>query len=341
MRMKAQGDWRTDRVPAHGRRESGMTLVELLVALAIGLFLMVGAFTVYLQTRSTFQLSQTMSRLEENGRFALDTIEPDIRMAQFWGRTSRTNKIQGRAAPADPTSALDPGDCGNNWTVNLSEQVGGTNDVYSWTCAGPYGAAAMADTLVIRRANATVSSTPLDATKLYVQSARFQDGLLFTGSTTIPTGYSATTSETHELVVDGYYVSSSSAVGANVPSLRVMSLTAGPAVQDQEIMPGVEDMQVQFGVDVDANCTANRGAIDRYVDPGDPMLDPTSASYNPNARIIAVRVWLRIRAETPEVGFTDDKTYTYADQSFTPGDNYRRILVSKTIYIRNARQPPC
>jgi len=51
-----------------------------------------------------------------------------------------------------------------------------------------------------------------------------------------------------------------------------------------------------------------------------------------------VRIWLRVRAERPEQGFVDTATYTYADINHGPfNDNYRRLVVSKTIYLRNAR----
>ncbi len=323
-----------------------MTLIELMVALAIGLFLMMGAFTVYLHTRSTFQLSETMARLQENARFALDAIEPDVRMAHYWGLTARTEQIAGRAGPADPVAFGVGGyDCGANWVVNLDADVDGTNNGDAWACASSmYPPAAAADTLVVRRASEKAAMPPLDKKQLYVQSTLFQDGRLFDGLTTIPPGYAAASSETHALVVDGYYVSRSSTLGPDVPSLRVMRLVpgavtdAGPKVEDIEVIPGVEDMQVQFGLDLDPPAAPNRGSIDLYVNPGDARLDPGSAGYDPNARILAVRIWLRVRAERPEPGYEDDAPYTYADAHFdAPKDAYRRIVVSKTIFIRNAR----
>jgi type IV pilus assembly protein PilW len=320
----------------YSRREAGMTLIELMVALAIGLFLLLGAITVYLQSRQTFQVNESIARLQENGRFALDALEPDIRMGHYWGLTTRTNKIQLRAAPGEMSAIAVTNDCGDNWSIDLDAGFAATNGSYSWDC-GAYGdgAQASSDTLVVRRAAEEATATPV-ANTLYIQSARFQDSQLFVGAT-IPAGYSAATSESHELVVDGYYVSQSSALGDDIPSLRVKRLgtgAAGPEVVDEEVLPGVEDMQVQIGVDTDAFGAPNRGSIDRYVNPGDAIL------ANPDVQVLAIRIWLRIRAERPEVGFTDDRSYTYADQDIDPPmDGYRRMVVSKTIYIRNARPP--
>jgi hypothetical protein len=55
--------------------------------------------------------------------------------------------------------------------------------------------------------------------------------------------------------------------------------------------------------------------------------------------VVSVTVWLRVRAEDPDVSYRDTTPYQYGDMAaaFTPNDRYRRILVSKTIHIRNTR----
>lgn len=328
------------------KRIAGITLVELMVALAIGSFLMIGAVTVFMQSRTTFRISEAVSRLQENARFVLDALEPDLRMAHYWGLTSRTIRIQGRATPAQATP---PGlgvanDCGANWSINLATEIGGANNGYAWACP-PFGAAqAGSDTLVIRR----VSEDPIVVPQpgvLYVQSARFRDGELFIGPA-IPAGFLPATSQTHQLIVNGYYVSPNSSLdtpGNPVPSLRMKTLVGGVGgarVIDQEVLPGIEDFQVQFGIDTDPAGGPNRGSIDRYVNPGDPIITPGNPAFLPDAQLLAVRLWIRIRAERPENGFTDVTNYVYADQNVgAPNDQFRRSLVSKTIYIRNARAP--
>ena len=54
-------------------------------------------------------------------------------------------------------------------------------------------------------------------------------------------------------------------------------------------------------------------------------------------QIVAVTMWLRVRAEDAETGFSDDRTYRYADLDETPGDRFRRVVVSRTISLRNRR----
>lgn len=61
----------------------GMSLVELLLAQALGLFLIFGLITVYLTVQKTFRLQQSIVSTQENGRFAAHFLNESIRMAGF------------------------------------------------------------------------------------------------------------------------------------------------------------------------------------------------------------------------------------------------------------------
>lgn len=328
------------------RFQTGMTLIELMVALAIGMFLMIGAMTVFMQGRATFRLTEAVSRLQENGRFALDTLEQDVRMAQYWGLTNRTERIRGRAGEAPITTTGSLSLCGANWVIDLDNAIAARDNNYNWACAGnnvdvTVGANPGSDSFVVRRvAENALTAAQVNAISaaspgtLFVRSSRggVLDGEIFSGAA--PGSFDPVTEEMHQLVVNGYYVSTRSEtsfqVGALIPSLRMQTLAAGGVIQDREVIPGVEDMQLQFGIDTDVPGAVNRGSIDRYVNPQDPLL-ATSV-------ILAVRVWLRIRAERIETGLRDTTAYNYANENVTYNDNFRRIVVSKTIYLRNARQ---
>lgn len=327
----------------HGERlRGGFTLVELMVTLAISSILLIGATTIYIEGRSSFRLTETISRLQEDSRYILDALEPDIRMAGYFGLRSRPSQIEGRATPSEsvPPGLAVGGDCTTNWSIDLERVVDGTNNQYDWPGCAPFGPGAQpnTDTLVIRRVSEDPDLVP-SARSLYVQAARFRTSQLFLGPS-IPPGFASDTTASHRLITHGYYVSQASDADPTRPSLRRKALVAGPAVTepDEEILPGVEDFQVQFGVDLDPVGSPNRGSISRYVDPGDPIVDPDSALYEPEAQILAVRIWLRLRADRRENGYVDDATYIYAGQQAGPfNDAFRRIVVSKTIFLRNAR----
>jgi type IV pilus assembly protein PilW len=328
-------------MPMHRRSHmSGMTLIELMVALGIGAFLMMGAMTVFMQSRTTFRITESVSRMQENGRFALDAMEPDIRMAHYYGLTALVAKISNAAGPTD-AAGPGPNTCGNNWTIDFRNSIGGTNGVYSWGCLPTAGFQAGSDTLVVRRVTENVM--PPAAGFMSIQSARYQDSTIFIGAV-VPTAieYLPGSSATHRMVVNGYYISPNSTLntaGNAVPALRRKELGIGPAITDNEVLAGVQDMQIQFGIDTDLIGAPGRGVVDRYVNAGDPLITPGNAAYIPTSEILAVRIWLLVRAERVEPGFTDTTNYVYADRNITPNDGFRRSLVSKTIYLRNARPP--
>ncbi|MEQ1486712.1 PilW family protein [Methyloglobulus sp.] len=64
-------------------QQQGFTLVEIMIALLIGVFLLGGVMGVFLNTKQTYSVQEALSRLQENGRFAMDFLAKDIRMADY------------------------------------------------------------------------------------------------------------------------------------------------------------------------------------------------------------------------------------------------------------------
>lgn len=67
------------------RRQLGLTLIELLVALTIGLFLVGGVLYTYLSTRASFATNDAAARVQEDARFAMERLTREIRMAGYTG----------------------------------------------------------------------------------------------------------------------------------------------------------------------------------------------------------------------------------------------------------------
>lgn len=67
------------------RNSRGLSLIELMIALLIGTILMLGLLQVFSASRASYQLSEGLSRTQENGRFAIDYLQRDIRMAGHFG----------------------------------------------------------------------------------------------------------------------------------------------------------------------------------------------------------------------------------------------------------------
>ncbi len=316
------------------RQQAGVTLVELMVALSIGSFLMIGAVQVYNQSRHAFVINESIARVQETAQFAMDTIEADVRMASNWGRHSRGSSVVGRSVPGDanPLTLATPVACGAAWALDVSRPVQGDNNNFALACGPVGGAQPNSDVVTTRRA--TVAASALQPGRLQIQTTRIQGELFDDG--TVPSAFDPLASETHNLLINTYYVATSSTLIPGVPTLRrkMLGFAGGAAtIVDQEVAPGVENMQLQFGVDVDQDNT-----VDRYVNPGDAILDPLDVAFIPGARVLTARIWLVVRGISPEVGIQDLRDYEPGDIDLgVYTDAFRRMQVSKTILLRNAR----
>ncbi len=72
--------------------------------MAIGTFLLAGAITVFGKTRDLYRTNDAAARLQETARYAMSTIEADLRMANYWGLMSRADLDRERpgARPREP-----------------------------------------------------------------------------------------------------------------------------------------------------------------------------------------------------------------------------------------------
>lgn len=79
----------------------GLTLVELMIAMVVSLLLLAGVIQIFLSSKQSYQLQDGLSRLQENGRFAMDVVTLNLRHAGY-----KTNGLAGDdlAFPADATA---------------------------------------------------------------------------------------------------------------------------------------------------------------------------------------------------------------------------------------------
>jgi type IV pilus assembly protein PilW len=335
--------------------QRGFHLTELLVALALGLLLVASFLSALQKCRDLFAIHESISSLQDSHRLALSVLVPDLEHAGFFGfhRPAFARLLRARvevasgaqlqqpvgAASVMPAGPLPAGAhvCGVNFAVDITRPVQGTNNSFAagagaTSCAptpAAGGARAGADTLSLRRASLAVA-TPR-AGRLQVLSRRLESqaplDLFGDGHPPVPTSPDR---EVRDLELHLYYVANNSVDRPGWPALRVKTLTeANGAAQfrDEEVAPGVEDLQVEFGISDGAPA-----ARIRFVDADFAGL--------PTANVVAVRVWLRLRADSTEAGYFDARTLEYADASFTPSPSesrHRRMLVERTVSLRNAR----
>jgi type IV pilus assembly protein PilW len=76
-----------------GRGMAGLTLVEILVALAISMLLGTGIYQIFVGTTRSYVMNEDLARLQENGRFAIHFLRSEIRGAGYLGCLQDVDKV--------------------------------------------------------------------------------------------------------------------------------------------------------------------------------------------------------------------------------------------------------
>jgi type IV pilus assembly protein PilW len=311
------------------RGARGFSLPELLVAMVLGLSLLAAFLAVLLRCRDQFATHESLARLHDAARHALSVLAPDIEHAGFYGFA--------HGAEAQVVGALPAGldDCGTGFALALDRPVQGANNRFALgadaTDCEPTGSAGGAregtDVLTLR--HAAFDTAAPRAGRLQIHSRRLTShgaALLFADGRALPADADA---EIRDLEIRSYYVANDSVGRRGWPALRVKALTeagGGAQFRDEEVLPGVEDLQVEIGV------LEDDGAEKRLA-----FLRPDDAGLA-GRRVLAVRLWLRIRADRTEPGFRDSESLAYSDAVFAPSAAdaaHRRLLISRTVALRN------
>jgi type IV pilus assembly protein PilW len=312
-------------------RHTGFGLVEVLVALAIGLLILGSATTGFALMRKAQRGFDSHARLQEAALQALATIETDLRMAGFHGLANQL--------PTIDASLTFPAKCGGaTWVTDVERPVDGANGIGFGRpdCAGAGGGVLPgSDVLIVRRASAR--PTALSGGKVETSMrervlvvARLDAATLFVADATdgsLPDGYDAAADPEHpvevrEWLVDAYYVSRDSSAGRAIPALRRKTLRSGPDIGDEELVTGVEDLQVVIGADLDGD-----GTVDADFAPG---------AVPEGARAVFARIWILLRAPERDDGYGGSPAMAYADRAWpAANDGHARRLLSKTVHLRN------
>ena len=76
---------RVDSVTTKLLRQSGLSLIELMIALALGVILLLGLIEIFGSVRASFNAAEARARIQESGRFSLEFMRRDVRMAGHLG----------------------------------------------------------------------------------------------------------------------------------------------------------------------------------------------------------------------------------------------------------------
>ncbi|RKZ90467.1 MAG: hypothetical protein DRQ43_11260 [Gammaproteobacteria bacterium] len=294
--------------------QRGFSMVELMVAMVIGLFLISALVQVVLSGKKSFTAADHFSRLQENGRVTVSMLTSDLKRAGYMGGNSEIDTIYGSAEKED-TAATCIGD-DTSWGRMVAQSIygiDGTNVGYACISNDDY---LRGDVLTVRYASPWVGGA-FEANQLYLRSSVFQ-GKIFHGSDEALVNNIVTDQpqSVHELVAYAYFVGNSdrSCNGAAVPSLFRVKLDSNGNPETEELLPGVEDFQVQYG------------EAGQYVN-ADAVVDWD--------QVVSAQFWLLLRSECAETGFNDPRTYNLGIRVYTPGDSFNRQLYSSVVAFRN------
>jgi type IV pilus assembly protein PilW len=301
---------------------AGFTLVEMMVAVVIGLLIIAGMFTAFLSTSWTTGANARFSEVQNNGRGGIDFMRREVRHAGFYGNYFwfGTDEDINHALKNGATGTADYG-CGAGFVTRIEEPIWGQNDsrsdLASCIAEADY---ARGDVLVVRRAG-LLPATPSTG-NLYVRT-EFARRMVFAGAAPaapVPPPINATpTPEDYPLEVQVYYVSPySSTVGDGVPALK-RKVLSGTSLVTQVVATGIENMQIQYGV-----YDAPTGATS-YVD---------ASSGLDWRKVIALRIWLLARSTEAEPGYRNTDSYTIGDQTVTASDGYVRQVFPLVVGAR-------
>ena len=331
------------------RTQRGFTLIEVMVAMTIGLVISALVVTIFSASSSTFKAADTVGALQETGRVALDSIDRDVQTAGVRGCNS--NNVESSAplinVIATPTSfANDLGTAiqgyeytGPGWTPALPPELTG---------AAP-APAANSDILVVRVAvgvPALLSGPMVSATSdipLFSAAGFTAGDNVFIADCNETAAFSLTSiagtnlrhivgpntnaslgkvfSPEDALVMrfetHAYYVAPSSRNPATETSLWMLSSAAAGPV---EVVEDVEGLQIQYGEDTDADYVAN------VFRKANSVVDFT--------QVVALQVNLLVRGARSNEAQTV-VNYVFNGQTVVPADGYTRRVYTATIQIRN------
>ncbi|MDP6673857.1 MAG: PilW family protein [Gammaproteobacteria bacterium] len=321
-------------IQATHRRQHGMTLIETMVAMTISSVLILGSIQMHAQARSSYRTTESVARMQENLRFSIDILDEDVRLAGYWGKSSSANAelrngetVTVTCNGTNSTAWVLDTEVPNNNLINPISALQQESDLPIANCRGT-NPRINSDVLIVRHAT-TDQAVVARAGVIQIQTngrlgAFFDNG--------IPPEDAKVNGQIFDLAFSAYYVSNESKYDSNLPSLRRLSLVNNQ-LENQEIIPGVENLQVQFGID-----RTGDGTIDMYIN-GDAVLDGDT--------IISTRLWLLVRSEQNEAGqgYFDAREYLTPDAGLPVIDpkndtaNYpptsRRTALSRTIVMRN------
>lgn len=318
--------------------QSGMTLVELMVALAISLILIAGVIQLFVSSKQTYRVTENASLVQESGRFAMYFLTQDIRMGDYWGcrgsQITIDNNLNADANFDTFSNAVTGVD--NDATVN--NIINGTDSITIKSTAGnnaylldiPASTSAdlkVTDDSLLQKFDIVLLSDCIDGDIFQITNDPSVGGAIGRDNIVHNTGLGTPGNSEKEL--RKVYGANAQIFKLNFSTYSIQNGANGKpslfrsvnGVAAQELVENIENMQILYGEDTDSDGSPN------YYKPAG------SAGLN-MLNVVAVRISI-VAVSVDDNVSAQASTYKIFDSNITPTDKRIRRVFTSTIVVRN------
>ena len=308
-------------------RGRGLTLVEVLIAVALGSVLCLAGATLLIQSKRAYLQDEQLARLQENGKYALRLLARELSMAGYYGEA-----LPGDIVPAPPGGTkcyryLVHGKGAFEHYDNISRNgISPVGTDLPQDCARPGDHQLGSDALLARRVMDLPTTrlgeahVPTRGSMLYLRKDQ-RGAALRRGANGLAVDGSLWRFHPQLFFLRNY----SRERGDGVPALCRIRLSP----EEQRTAPveclveGVEQLQIEFGIDSDGDQWA-----DRYV---------STLAANEASRVVVARIQLLVRSPLRLPGHRDNNTYLLGNTEIPPpGDGFFRRVLGTSVVLRNS-----
>ncbi len=258
-------------------RQSGFSLIELMIAMVLGLVVVGGIIAVLIASRKSYELQQGNNFNQQTLRFGMAQMDWSLRMADFWGGV-KPDSISGTPVTTGLGGA---GNCNAAWVLAVKQGVYGYDGAASFpvsNCVDNANYVAGSDVLVVRYADtrgydpattAYTATTVPNRTRVFVVSSVGQQGYLFSQGQSVPqTPLGVNVGRyVYPYQIEMYYLSPCDSPGADgkcgtaddgdalarTPTLMRMRMDSSGALVSEPLVDGIEQLQFDYTVGVNVS----------------------------------------------------------------------------------------
>ncbi len=325
--------------------QRGLGLVELMIAMVIGLVLIGGVIQIFASNKQGYITHEALSRIQENGRYAMEIMSRNVRMAGFTGCAALDTAEPNIIANNPPQGGLTAS------TAVLGHEYNGSSWTPSYSGTPPSGAGGVvagSDLINVNRGADCgaylVGNMATDNANLQINddnTCNFQadDVLIISdcASTDIFRASSVSSGASKITIAHANNVNTSNrlskAYGEDARIFKLstydyyvaLNASSEPSLYvrednvESELVEGVEDMQITYGLDTDGD-----RAVDSYVDADASGLDWSE--------VVSVRIQLGLRSISDNIAI-NSSTYSFNGANET--NRRLRKNMRATIGVRN------